>query len=88
MVGCTNGSETAISMRTFSRNSSTTRRAAVVLDDLLFAAVPAGARQGHAGHADTEQRFLHGGEPFGANDCDDEFHGTPPRRSGAGIRAR
>ncbi len=75
MVGCTNGFGHGHLDAHLLAELEHDGRAAVVLDDFLFAAVPARARQRHAGHADAKQRFLDGGESFGANDGDDELHG-------------
>src|SRR6266576_1952285 len=76
MVGSTNGSETAISSRTFSRNSSTTVTAAVVLLQLDLAAVTAHATDCDARDAGSKQRGLHLRQPLGADNSSDEFHQT------------
>src|SRR5947199_10856691 len=66
------------------------RGAAVLLDDLLLAAVAADAGQRDPGDAGPEQRRLDLGETLGPHDGGDEFHGaklTPPADSCQSISA-
>jgi hypothetical protein len=74
MVRSTNGSEQAISMRTFSWNSNTTGIAAVLLDHVALPTVAADAGERHPRDPDLEECALDVGQLFGPDDRDDELH--------------